>query len=128
MRKPTSNTIRLYRVDTRGATDVSGWPSIKGRDVVPVSRTLLLDLSTLTHDDGSTLALDNIEGISWGHTLANGHRTLVLVADNNFSATQVTQFIALEVSPVPEPGSWALLLAGLGLLARRARRPGEAIA
>ncbi|MCP2821182.1 PEP-CTERM sorting domain-containing protein, partial [Salmonella enterica subsp. enterica serovar Typhimurium] len=63
--------------------------------------------------------------ISWGKTLANGNRTLVLVADNNFSATQSTQFIALEIAPVPEPETYALLLAGLGLLSlarRHARR------
>ncbi len=94
--KPTSNTIRLYRVDTRGATDVSGWPSIKGRDVVPVSRTLLLDLSTLKHDDGSTLALDNIEGITFG-PLHHGKRTLILLSDNNFNPAQFTQFIALTL-------------------------------
>jgi hypothetical protein len=43
--------------------------------------------------------LDNIEGISWGPRLANGNRTLVLVADNNFADNQVTQFLAFEVRP-----------------------------
>ena len=95
-RQPTSNTIRLYRIDTRGATDVSGWTSIKGRDVVPVKRSMLLDLSTLRNDDGSVLALDNIEGISFGPTV-DGKRTLILVSDNNFNPAQFTQFIALVV-------------------------------
>jgi hypothetical protein len=95
-RQPTSNTIRLYRIDTRGATDVSGWPSIKGRDVVPVKRTLLLDLSSLRNDDGSVLALDNIEGISFG-PLVDGKRTLILASDNNFNPAQFTQFIALQM-------------------------------
>jgi hypothetical protein len=89
-KQPTSNTIKLFRIDTRGATDVSGWPSIKGRDLVPVKRKLLLDLSTLTNDDGSVLALDNIEGITF-------KRTLILVSDNNFNAAQFTQFIALTL-------------------------------
>ena len=31
-------------IDTTGATNVAGWPSIKGRDVVPARRRLLLDL------------------------------------------------------------------------------------
>lgn len=95
-RQPTGNTIKLYRIDTRGATDVSGWASIKGREVVPVKRTMLLDLSSLKNDDGSVLALDNIEGISFG-PMVDGKRTLILVSDNNFNPAQFTQFIALRI-------------------------------
>ncbi|MDR7272093.1 hypothetical protein J2X20_004767 [Pelomonas saccharophila] len=95
-KQPTSNTIKLYLIDTRGATDVSGWPSIKGREVVPVKRAMLLDLSSLKNDDGSVLALDNIEGISFG-PMFNGKRTLILVSDNNFNPAQFTQFIAFTV-------------------------------
>jgi len=46
----------------------------------------------------------------------------VLAADNNFSSSQSTQFIALEIAPVPEPEQYALLLAGLGLIGWSARR------
>jgi hypothetical protein len=95
-RQPTGNTIKLYRIDTRGATDVSGWASFKGRNVVPVKRTMLLDLSSLTNDDGSVLALDNIEGITLG-PVVDGKRTLILVSDNNFNPAQFTQFIALLI-------------------------------
>ena len=64
---------------------------------------------------GSPLALDNIEGITWGADF-NGQRTLVLVSDNNFGASQFTQFVALSVSPaIPEPGTWALMPVGAGL-------------
>jgi hypothetical protein len=95
-KQPTSNTIKLYRIDTRGATDVAGWQSIKGRDVVPVKRTMLLDLSSLTNDDGSVLALDNIEGITFG-PMFEGKRTLILLSDNNFNPAQFTQVIALTL-------------------------------
>lgn len=95
-RQPSSNTIKLYRIDTRGATDVRGWPTIRGKDVVPVRRELLLDLSTLKNDDGSVLALDNIEGLTFG-PLYQGKRTLILVSDNNFNPAQFTQFIALTL-------------------------------
>jgi hypothetical protein len=95
-KQPTSNTIKLYLIDTRGATDVSGWPSIKGREVVPVKRAMLLDLSSLKNDDGSVLALDNIEGISFG-PMHEGKRTLILVSDNNFNPAQFTQFIAFTL-------------------------------
>jgi hypothetical protein len=95
-KRPTSNTIKLYRIDTRGATDVFGWPTIRGKEVVPVKRTLLLDLSSLRNDDGSVLALDNIEGITFG-PMFEGKRTLILVSDNNFNPAQFTQFLALTI-------------------------------
>jgi hypothetical protein len=94
--KPTSNTIRLFLVDTAGATNVAGWPSIRGRELQPAKRTLLLDLSTLKNDDGSVLAVDNLEGITFG-PVVNGKRTLVLVSDNNFNPEQFTQFLALSI-------------------------------
>lgn len=113
------NTIRLVHARiTPQTTDVSGLASLQGASYTPMQRELLLEMPITWQG----VTLDNIEAISWGHTLANGHRTLVLAADNNFSGTQVTQFIALEVSPVPEPGGWALMLGGLGLLGAAARR------
>jgi hypothetical protein len=115
--QPTGNTIRLYFVDATGATDVSGAATVAG--AVPVSKTLLIDLSTLTNDDGSALALDNIEGITWGPSF-NGKPTLVLVSDNNFGATQFTQFVALSVtSPIPEPTTWLLWGCGVAALGMR---------
>ena len=119
---PTGNTIRLFHVDTRGATDVSGLASLGGESYVPVAKTLLADLSDFRHDDGSALALDNIEGITFG-PMVDGKPTLILVSDNNFGATQFTQFVALQVTPVPEPATWALWMGGLtGLsLLRRCR-------
>lgn len=94
--QPTGTTIRLHIIDTRGATDVAGWPSIKGRTLKPVKRRLLLDLATLKNDDGSPLALDNIEGLTFGPEVG-GKRTLLLVSDDNFSQKQFTQFILLRI-------------------------------
>jgi hypothetical protein len=121
---PTGNTIRLYLVDARQATDVSGLDSIVGANVAAASKTLLLDLSTLKHDDGSALATDNIEGLAWGPEW-NGKPTLILVSDNNFGATQFTQFVALSLtSPIPEPSTAALWLCALGGLAAYRRSLG----
>ena len=38
---------------------------------------------------------DNIEGMTFGPPLPDGRLPLVLVSDNNFAATQTTQFIVL---------------------------------
>lgn len=87
-------TVRLVlaRIDP-GTTDVSGLPSLIGAAFQPLSRELLLELPIPLQG----LLLDNIEAIAWGPVLANGHRSLILVSDNNFSRLQTTQFLALEV-------------------------------
>jgi len=116
------NTIKLYHADARQATDVAAADSLATFDYVPMSKTLLLDLGTLKNTDGSALVLDNVEGMTFGPTF-DGKPTLILVSDNNFSGTQFTQFIALsQVAAVPEPETYALMLAGLGLVGWCARR------
>lgn len=112
----TGNIIKLFQVELTGATDVSGLDALGAPgSYTAVTKTLLLNLSDLG------IALDNIEGISFGPTLPNGQRSLILVSDNNFSATQFTQFIAFGVDVVPAPGAAALLGLG-GLVATRRRR------
>lgn len=121
----TGNTIRLFHIDARQATDISGRESIDGDDsVVAAKKELLLDLSDLRNDDGSPLALDNIEGLTLGPVIG-GKQTLMLVSDNNFSGTQFTQFVALQVSQVPEPKTWAMLLGGLCAILGLGRKPGR---
>lgn len=88
------NHIRLYETDVAGATDVAALPALAGATVQPARKRLVLDLDTL-----ALPRVDNIEALSWGPRLPNGHRTLVLVSDDNFSATQVTQLLLFEVLP-----------------------------
>ena len=111
----TGNIIKMFLVSLDGATDVSGFDSLSSTAAFPVSKTLLLDLSTLN------IPLDNIEGISFGPLLPNGQRSIVLVSDNNFSATQFTQFIAFGADVIPAPGTLALLGVA-GIAAGRRRR------
>lgn len=89
------NTIRLVRtaIEPGATTDVQGMQRLAGATLVPMSREVLLELPP----DFQGVRMDNIEGISWGPTLDNGHRTLVLVADNNFSARQRSLFMVFEV-------------------------------
>ncbi|WP_221568752.1 esterase-like activity of phytase family protein [Alkalihalobacillus sp. TS-13] len=88
------NYIRIYKINTENATDIKDMDTIKNRDFVPVRKQLVLNMNELGLSN-----LDNIEGMSWGKRLKNGHDSLVLVSDNNFNDSQVTQFIALEVFP-----------------------------
>ncbi|MBB4687272.1 esterase-like activity of phytase family protein [Amycolatopsis jiangsuensis] len=87
------NKVRVYEVDTTGATNVLHTPSLAdATQVQPVRKKLLLDLSDL-----SVSTVDNIEGLTWGPPLPGSERSLIFVSDNNFSATQVTQLIAVAV-------------------------------
>ena len=88
------NHVRIYEMDVRGATDVARLPALRGAAVTPARKRLVLDLNAL-----ALPLLDNIEGLAWGPPLPNGHATLVLVSDDNFSKTQVTQLLAFEVLP-----------------------------
>jgi 3-phytase len=85
----TGNTIKLYSAAFPGADDVNGVDSLSGMlgNVRAVQKTLLLDLRTLG------IPLDNVEGMTIGPNLPDGRRSLVLVSDNNFAASQFTQFL-----------------------------------
>jgi hypothetical protein len=85
----TGNTIKLYSVAFPEADDVNGVDSLAGvlGTLRAVQKTLLLDLRTLG------IPLDNVEGMTIGPDLPDGRRSLVLVSDNNFAATQFTQFL-----------------------------------
>ena len=56
------------------------------------TKTLLLNLDVLG------LPLDNVEGMTFGPRLRGGRRTLLLVSDNNFAASQFTQFLLFAVA------------------------------
>ena len=93
------NTIWLYEIQTQGATDVSGdfslYPNGFGQPPVsftPVTKRLILNVEA---DLG--IEPDNLEGMAFGPALPDGRLPLVLVSDNNFAATQTTQFIVLAV-------------------------------
>lgn len=47
--------------------------------------------------DDLGIYIDNIEGVSFGPLLPNGHKTLLFVADNNFSPIEKSQLLLFEV-------------------------------
>lgn len=87
------NSIRIYEIDARGATDVQNTHSLRGADIQPVHKKLVADLSAFPR----LSTVDNVEGMTWGPRLPTGERSLVLVSDDNFSPDQTTQVIALAI-------------------------------
>ncbi|MBV8254780.1 MAG: esterase-like activity of phytase family protein [Chitinophaga sp.] len=87
-------TIKLYVTDLRGATDVSGIVSlVNNKNYTPANKKLLYNFESLH------TYIDNIEGVTFGPILPNGHPSLVFVADNNFSSAEESQFFVFEVIP-----------------------------
>src|SRR5215208_3747796 len=74
----TGNTIRIYKV------------SLPGRGGT-ASKELVLDLDALG------IPLDNVEGMTFGPRLPDGRRSVVLVSDDNFAASQFTQFLVFAI-------------------------------
>jgi hypothetical protein len=88
--------IRLFEAGWHDATDIRKVDALAAVDraaFTPMSKQLVLDFDTLG------IRIDNLEGLCFGPTLANGHRTLVLVSDDNFNSGQITQLLALEIIP-----------------------------
>lgn len=90
------NSVKVFMIDTDGATDISAIPSLAKTDapVVPVRKAQVLDMRAIG------LAPDNIEAVTFGKG-SDGSDLLIFVADNNFSKDQKTQFIAFNVVQRP---------------------------
>ena len=96
-RKQSVNRIRLFRIDLAGATDVSDRDSLLDvADIVPVRKTLVLDVNAVAGLAPPLTRLDNFEGMTWGPPGPDGARSLILVSDDNFSERQVTGFLLLR--------------------------------
>jgi hypothetical protein len=85
-------TIKIYIADIAAATNISNINSLLANtNFIPVTKKLLLNMDSLG------IYTDNIEGVTFGPLLPNGHKTLVFIADNNFNLLQQSQFFLFEV-------------------------------
>ncbi|MEP6722671.1 MAG: esterase-like activity of phytase family protein [Variovorax sp.] len=90
------NSLRLYEIDTRSATDTLALDALTPGNHRAAAKTLVADFATL-----GLSRLDNTEGMCWGPPLPDGRRVLVVVSDDNFNPLQVTQFAAFAFTDRP---------------------------
>jgi hypothetical protein len=85
-------TIKVFLADISTAENIDQVPGLEGRPQTRlISKKLLLNMDTLG------IFIDNIEGVTLGPPLSNGKRSLLFVADNNFSPLEKTQFLLFEI-------------------------------
>ncbi len=86
--------IKVFLADLSNADNVIANPSlIKTPPQHLIAKKLLLNMDSLG------IYIDNVEGATFGPTLANGHKSILFVADNNFDKTEKMQFFLFEVMP-----------------------------
>jgi Esterase-like activity of phytase/PEP-CTERM motif len=150
----TAVVKQLYMVDLTGAQDVTGLTGQAALLAKAVSKTLFLDIKSALNAAGivDTKIPAKLEGLAFGQDVVVGgvlKHTLYVANDNDFLATDASgnanpnqwyvfgisdadllakgaSYTAQTIAAVPEPQTWALMLAGLGsmglLLRRREKR------
>ncbi|NLS27723.1 hypothetical protein S2M10_27250 [Sphingomonas sp. S2M10] len=139
----TAKVKQLFLVDLNGAADITNLSGKAALDkAVAKSSTPFLDLVAELAKQGVTGANvpAKIEGVSFGQDVAyNGgiYHTLYIANDNDFvpgvaggnqfyvfgfQDKDLPGYVAQSVAAVPEPGVWAMLIAGLGMIGGMLRR------
>ncbi|WP_428400328.1 esterase-like activity of phytase family protein [Niabella insulamsoli] len=89
-----SCVIKIYLADFSRATDVSSYKSLyRNTAYRPAAKKLLFNFNSLN------IYIDNVEGITFGPVLPNGHQSLVIIADNNFNHFEKQQVFLFEIVP-----------------------------
>ncbi|WP_158009581.1 esterase-like activity of phytase family protein [Tenacibaculum todarodis] len=93
------NIIRIFEATVANeTTNILNVASLRKTDFIPLKKKLLFNFENVENKltDG---IIDNIEGITFGPTLANGNKSLLLVSDDNFQlyGKQLNQLLLLEI-------------------------------
>tara|TARA_B100001146_G_C16193095_1_gene440151 strand:+ start:2016 stop:3119 length:1104 start_codon:yes stop_codon:yes gene_type:complete len=93
-----SNTVKIFDVDTKRATNILEKESLKKASFSPARKRLVFDFKSVK-DQLTDKIIDNIEGMCFGPKLENGKQSLLLISDNNFNSfgRQLTQLILMEI-------------------------------
>jgi 3-phytase len=92
------NDVNLYGVRLAGADDVASLAALPD----PYTGHTL-DKSLLVNMTAIGVTPDNLEGLTLGPRLADGGTALIAISDDNFSDSQIGQFLLFEIGPPPAP-------------------------
>ncbi|MFV5698467.1 esterase-like activity of phytase family protein [Flavobacterium sp. ZT3R17] len=84
-------TIKVFLCDLKKAANIKNYGSLKNQHFELAPKKLMLNMDDLG------IFIDNIEGITFGPKLANGHQSIIFISDNNFSEMQKTQVLVFEL-------------------------------
>ncbi len=85
-------TIKVFLTNIASADNIDTIVSLKNKtSIKPASKKLLLNMDDLG------IYIDNIEGVTFGPILPDGKRSLLFIADNNFSPLEKTQVLLFEI-------------------------------
>ena len=98
----------MFRIDIAGATDIrtlsvlpqTGTPA----GVVPVAKSLFLDLLDPAFGLAGASFPEKIEGLAFGPDLRDGRHVLIVTNDNDFIATQPNRFLVFAIDGSDLPG------------------------
>ena len=93
------NVVRIFKATIdEASTNTLAIQSLKKEKFIPLKKELLLDFSTIQNQLTGQI-IDNIEAITFGPTLSNGNKSLILASDDNFQVygKQLNQFLLIEI-------------------------------
>ncbi|XDE62905.1 esterase-like activity of phytase family protein [Arthrospira platensis BEA 1257B] len=87
--------IRLFEVSVKEATDIRSLDSLRNQleGITPVSKTPVL----IPPEIQAEVIWDNLEGMTFGPTLPDGRRSLIMVSDNNFHPLLHTRIVVFAI-------------------------------
>jgi hypothetical protein len=99
---------KIFAIDIAAATDIRSIPRLPTTGtpdgVVPVSKTLFLDLLDPAFGLAGATFPEKIEGLAFGPDLRDGRHLLIVTNDNDFVPTQPNRFLAFAVDRADLPG------------------------
>lgn len=103
-----SRSKKIMKIDLSRATNISDIDSLPAdelpRNVVPVQKTLLIDMLAPEYKIPLAKIAEKIEGMTFGPNLRGGRRLLLITSDNDFKLNEPSFIYAFSVSDLRNQG------------------------